>query len=108
MELLNLDEILTIKRKITIGGVDYDVSDQSIGQMITTLQVQKLIESEGDEEELMMQIVESIKAIIPACPEEVIRRLPMRGVNAIFEFANASDKEAIEGSEREDTESEKK
>lgn len=108
MELLNLDEILKAERAICISGVDYEVCDQSIGQMITTMQVKKLLESEDDELKIMDQVVKTVKEIIPKCPEEVIRTLPMRAVNAIFEFANASDKEVVESSEKETDEDGKK
>lgn len=106
MELLNLDDILVAKRQIEIGGKAYDVADQSVGQMISQLQLQKQLENQGDEVVLMNQIVESVQQIIPDCPAETINKLPMRGINAIFEFANASDKEVIENSSEENSEGE--
>ena len=110
MELLNLDSIMKVQRQIVIGGVNYDILDQSVGQMITTLQMQKILEKENNEAEVMNQVVVSIQEIIPACPEKIIRSLPMRAINAIFEFANASDKDVVENSkdETEDGEAEKK
>lgn len=102
MELLNLDSLLTVSRQITLNGVDYNVVEQSVEQMIIGLQVQKQIDKNPDgtfdDEETMKRILESVSSMIPNCPKEQIKRLPMRAIYAIFEFVNASDKEAVNSS----------
>jgi hypothetical protein len=103
MNLLNLDEVSKAKRQITLGGVDYDVVDQSVGQMISSIQVQKLLSNvEGNEVEVMSELLKSVQEIIPTCPESKIRTLSMSSINAIFDFIGTPDKEVIENS-KEDT-----
>lgn len=87
MDLLNLDDLTTIERVVTIRGKRYSVVDRSVGHMIEAIAMVKR-GTKATEEEFLDGMVKTVKSILPECPEEVIRSLSLRQMNALMEFVN--------------------
>lgn len=87
MELLNLDDLTTIERVVTIRGQRYAVADRSVGQMIESLAMVKR-GTKATEEEFLGSMVKTIKSILPDCPEDVIRSMSLRQMSALMEFVS--------------------
>lgn len=101
MKLLNLDELAVAPREVQLGGKVYPIAEQSVEQMIVGLELQEAAENADSPKNVLLAMKRSIKAILPTCPEKVINSLSLKNATAIIEFASASDKEVIEGSEQE-------
>ena len=88
MDLLNLDELMTLERYVTLRGKRYGVNDRSVGQMIESIAIVKKngIQSE---EEFLESMVKTVKAVLPDAPEDVIRSMSLRQMVALLEFANS-------------------
>lgn len=100
MKLLNLDELVEVRREVTIGGVSYKVVDQTVGQMIDALQMAKSLDDNRENTEFLLStMISTAQRLLPDCPREVIERLKMKQLAALIEFASASDEEAVERSE---------
>lgn len=108
MELLNLDSLVGPKRQIGLGGKTYNIAEQSVGQMIEAIRMEKAIKEADDPEMFLTSMKNVVREILPDMPEFEVNRLSFRQINAIIEFSNASDKEVIEGSELDTGDSEKK
>jgi len=87
MELLNLDELVELKRFVTIRGKRFVMADRSVGQLIESIVVSKS-DTEMTELEYFEQMVKTVQTILPDAPESVIRSLNMRQIVALLEFAN--------------------
>lgn len=90
MELFNLDELVTTKRTVRLFGCDYEVAQQTVGQMIAAM---KMVETEQSDnpEVILSQLLETAHQILPDCPREYIERLNMKQVQALIQFASESD-----------------
>ena len=100
MELLNLDELVKPTRKVAIKGKEYTIADQTVGQMIEAIRVSK--EVDGKNPEVIFEaMVRTAKAVLPDCPEKVLNGMSIRQLNALIEFASASDQQVVEGAEKE-------
>ena len=87
MELLNLDELVELKRFVNIRGKRFVMADRSVGQLIESIVVSKS-DTEMTELEYFEQMVKTVQTILPDAPESVIRSLNMRQIVALLEFAN--------------------
>lgn len=100
MELLNLDVLAGITRKVTLGGFEYEIVDQTVEQMVEALRVAKKVEGSSDDPEVILgSMIETAVRLLPECPEEQIRRLKLRQLAALIEFASAPDEEVVANSE---------
>lgn len=104
MELLNLDELVAPQREVRLGGKNYQVAEQSVGQMLEAIRLEKAYENQDNPEELLLAMQGVIAEMLPDLPEKEIRKLSFRQMTAIIEFCNATDQEVIEGSEASDAE----
>lgn len=104
MKLLNLNEIQKAERQIQIGDKQYDVASQSVGQMISLHNLLSVLEGGADEITQVKGMLEAVRQVIPDCEDKVLESLDFPSITAILEFANATDKEAIENSELEEKE----
>lgn len=100
MELLNLDELVKPTRKVVIRGKEYTIGEQTVGQMIEAITVSKEIDKK-DPGVIFEAMVRTATSILPDCPKEVLNSLSVRQLSALIEFASASDKQLVEGSEAE-------
>lgn len=111
MKLLNLDELSPVGRGVTIKGITYDVADQSVAGMIMAIQIAERTQtSSGSAEDtgaMFRDMMELVSQILVDCPKEVVASMSMKQMNALLEFASASDAEVVQGSE-DTTEGEKK
>lgn len=97
VKLLNLDDIADIKRVVQIKGVDYEVADQTVGQMATRLKLSKKLKMDKPEDfiEMMRQ---TAKNILPSASDEVIDGLTADQIHKLVEFIN--DRDLEESAER--------
>lgn len=95
MKLLNIDELVTPERAITIKGEQFIVKDKTVGQMLSALQAQQLIDdANSSPEALFEKMVDTVKQVIPDCPRETLLGLQMDQLNAILNFANTPIEDA--------------
>ena len=93
MELLNLDELTTIERFVTLRKKRYAVNDRSVGQMIESINIAKRADT-NTEEDFLNSMVATVQAVIPDCEASVIRSMSLRQMVALLQFAN-QDPEAL-------------
>lgn len=101
MDLLNLDELTELERRVTIRGTEYAVVERSVGVMLDSLKVAKAAAAKGkgkaqSEEAFFESMIKTIQTIIPECPEAVVRGLSMAQMIAVFEFANRDPQKMAE------------
>lgn len=87
MELLNLDELTTLERFVTLRGKRYPVADRSVGQMIESIAITRK-GGVQTEEDFLNSMVKTVEAVIPDAPQEVIRSMSLRQMVALIEFVN--------------------
>jgi len=106
MKLLNIDELVGQKRPVILKGVQYEIKEQSIQQLIESVKTRKVLESKDEDSEALFEsFVSSAKALLPDAPEAHIRELNLRQLQALIAFATASEEELVEGTAVEEKES---
>lgn len=116
MKLLNLDELAVIKRRVTFAGTDYDIAEQTVGQMLSAfdlIEEGEKMESTGDAEvdatrRVFMQMVDTASRVLPTCPKEVLEAMNFKQLSSLLEFAAASDEDAEKVGEKQEGDSEGK
>lgn len=101
VKLLNLDELAAVKRVVQIGGKEYPVAEQSIGQMIERLALSKKQDQELDDldpEAFLKSMRQTAQDILPSAPKKVIDGLSIKMITRLVEFLN--DQELDETAER--------
>ncbi len=89
VKLLNLDELATVKRVVQIGGVEYSVAEQTIGQMIQRLALSKKEEADPmDPEVFLKSMRQTAQDILPTAPKKVIEGLSIKMITRLVEFLN--------------------
>lgn len=106
MELLNLDELAAVVRKVKLKGETYVLADRQVGQMVEAIQRVKQFDKaqeSGSEldvsEALAINLIESSQQLLPDCPRDVLEACSMRQLSALLEFANVADSEIVEEAE---------
>lgn len=87
VKLLNLDELAANKRAVVINGVEYEVAEQTVGEMIKRLQVTKKVDTETPEGFLEV-MRDTAQTILPKAPKKVIDNLTIKQITALIEFIN--------------------
>lgn len=87
MELLNLDELTTVDRFVTLRGKRYAVNDRSVGQMLESVVMAKRAGTHT-EEEFLESMISTVQSVIPDCPVDTIRSMNLRQMVALLEFVN--------------------
>lgn len=96
MELLNLDELVTTRRQVTLKGTVYDIAEQSVEQMLAATKLTKLIENKSNDAEKVMEAMMKVAGtIIPDCPVSVLNQLRFEQLNALINFASATDEQVV-------------
>ena len=92
MDLLNIDDLSDPERFVTIRGVQYAVVDRSVGLMLESIravkQAAKSKRGKVDEEDFFVNILKTLRTVLPECPEEIVRGLSMRQMMAVLDFCN--------------------
>lgn len=89
VKLLNLDELATVKRAVQIGGVEYPVAEQTIGQMIQRLALSKKEDSDSMNPEVFLKNMrQTAQDILPTAPKKVIDGLSLKMITKLVEFLN--------------------
>lgn len=90
VKLLNLDELAAIKRAVQINGEEYEVAEQTVGEMIKRLQLTKKADTDTPEG-FLATMRDTAQNILPKAPKKVIEGLTMKQITALVEFINARD-----------------
>ena len=90
-KILNVDDLAPVEKKISIKGVEYDVVDRTVEQVIQAIKAEKELAKDGNEEERMNMFIRMISAAIPDLPEDTIRNLPVRSLMVIMDFVNSNE-----------------
>lgn len=97
VKLLNLDELAVVKRVVLLGGKEYRVAEQTVGQMATRLQLTKHLDTSKAEDFIEMMRL-TAQNILPDAPEEVISNMTSEQITRLIQFIN--DQELNEAAER--------
>jgi hypothetical protein len=97
VKLLNLDELAVVKRVVQIGGKQYDVAEQTVGQMISRLQLSKG-EKMDDPDVFLRGMQRTAQDIIPGAPKKIIDSLTPKMITQLVEFLN--DQELDEAAQK--------
>lgn len=101
IKLLNLDDIVQVEREIRIGGVNYPVAEQTVGQMLSAIKAANSTEEDQtDPEYVLSTMLKHVQEVLPTCPEATLRGLGISGITAILEFVQTP----VSGDEEEDAE----
>ncbi len=96
VKLLNLDDLVVVDRVVTIGGVDYPVAEQTIGQMITRLALAKKSEANQDDPMTILSALrDTARQILPSAPKEIIDGLQSKQIVKLIEFVNQGDEDVV-------------
>lgn len=99
VKLLNLDELATVTRVVQIGGKEYPVAEQTVGQMITRLALSKKQDADPmDPEVFLKSMRQTAQDILPTAPKKVIDGLSIKMITRLVEFLN--DQELDKTAER--------
>jgi len=104
IELLNLDELVTENRAVTIRGVEYPLANQTVGQMLMAMKESKKATtmSDADPENVLSKMLGLCAELLPTCPESVLHSLNITQMSALIDFASKqSVEELTEGMEPE-------
>ncbi|CDT52546.1 conserved hypothetical protein [Vibrio coralliirubri] len=101
MELFNLDELAKVKRTVVLFGNTYDVAERTVGQMVNALRVAKKAEV-ASPDEILEEMLDTAHNIIPDCPMDNIKRLNMRQLTALIQYASKPDEQVIAEKEAEE------
>lgn len=93
MKLLNLDDLTAVRRTVQIEGVEYAIAEQTLGQLIEDLKIGR--KTKRTEADMAQALLTQAQALLPDCPEDKLRKLNMRQLNALVEFARASDDDVV-------------
>lgn len=112
MKLLNIDEIaVSAKKGVEIAGKTYPVQQQSVGAMLAAIEMAEEAEavaskdmSDKNLKKMLQNIVNTVKSIIPTCPEEIINKLQFEQLLAVINFVNSSEAESAAESDGVETE----
>ncbi|EGR3221641.1 hypothetical protein N7I40_004012 [Vibrio parahaemolyticus] len=102
MKLLNLDELAGNSRPVVLNGVEYQIREQTVQQLIESVRARKKLNAD-DSEAMFEALVASAKAVLPDAPEKEIRNLNVTQLQALIKFASESD-EALEQAVEEEEE----
>lgn len=95
-DLLNLDEIISVKRTVTVRGTEYAIADRTVDQMLNSIAQSRRFQ-DGEHsltpEEVLSEMKKTCMSLLPDCPEAVIGGLNLKQMNALIEFASRSDEE---------------
>lgn len=97
MQLLNLDDLSAPKKTVQIENIEYPIAEQSLGQLIDLLNEQKKLKTKHTESDVATALLKQAQMLLPTCPVEKLRALNVRQLNALINFARASDEEILEG-----------
>lgn len=103
MELLNLDDLVGKKRPVVLNGKEYEIKEQTIQQMIESVRSQKTLDRD-DVEAMFESMLSTAIAILPDAPEADLRALNIKQLQALINFASATDEEVEAAAEAEEAE----
>ena len=110
--ILNIDELVTVKRQLTLRGETYDIVEQSVGLMLDSINAIKQADKRRggkkmDEAESLERMLKTLQTLVPECPEHVLRGLTMVQMIAILNFCNQDPNRQAEEAQAEASEAER-
>lgn len=94
---LNLDELASEKRVVTLKGVSYEMKEMSVSDFIELTRISENLSDDMPPSEQMELMVRMIQMSFPEMPKEVLHGLNIRQLNKITEFAQTTKFEDEEG-----------
>lgn len=86
MKLVNLDDLVKVQKAITLGGKEYPIVEQTLGQMIDAMKLED-DENLGHAEQLKL-MRDATRSLVPTLSSKQIDGLTMAQLNAIMKLAN--------------------
>jgi hypothetical protein len=116
LKTLNLDELVTVERKVKLGGAEYPVVELSVGAFINSMKKANELKARTEKGEVipvestMESMIEAVQMALPDCPREKLDRLSFDALGVLMQFINGNDAPKAEGelTQTEDGGSEKK
>lgn len=90
-KILNLDELATEVRSITMKGVEHPVLETSVESFIAG---SKLTDSIDDETPIAVRLIVTVKSImlsVPTLDESLLMKMPMEKLTMIAKFVRGDD-----------------
>lgn len=92
VKLLNLDELIVVKRVVRIGGNEYPVAEQTLGEMLARIALSKEAKIDNDDPSaVILQLKRTAQQILPSAPESLIDAMTVDQIVKLIEFVNNSD-----------------
>jgi len=110
MQVLNIDKLIKPTRAITINGIEYPMSEMSVGLYLKAVEKEKQAQENQDQTPQVMinSWVDDLIAIFPTCPRDVFLAQTVETLTAIIAFArdgSLPDETKVEGEEEKKAES---
>lgn len=90
MKVLNIDSLVQVQRKVTVGGVSYAIEEIEVQKFIDNLAAAEALEAApGDPDTLSVSFTKAVTSIqesIPTMPIEVIRKFKLSQMTAVLQF----------------------
>ena len=101
MNVLNLDELATITRTITLGGVAHPVEDLTVEGFIATSKEAKELESnEGRTlSDMVIATIRIIRRSVPTLSEEALNKLTLEKLTLVSKFLRGELEKDVVASE---------
>ena len=97
MELLNLDDLAKVVRKVTVDGTDHDVVEMDVEGMIESVKRSKELDKMDPESaEHFEASIAFIHRAIPSLAPERIKKLKLRQIDALSKFITANVEEEVQ------------
>lgn len=110
MELLNLDDLVVVKRVVRFRGAEYEIVERTLGQLLEDIETAKRAETAGENgpERVILAIFDTIRKLLPSMPEDVLRSMNFDQALAVVKFLNKADSARADDSLAGDAESAEK
>lgn len=99
MNILNIDDLATPKRQLTIFGKTYETRDDSVQSFIDSIKLAEEMEKNKGKKSPVDQMEMLVKAVlhaVPGLPEVDVRRLNQAQMLTILAFARGEMDEKVE------------
>lgn len=96
MDLLNLDDLVRITKKVQLAGEVYEVAEQTVGGMLEAIRLARAADQKDVEPEVILeQLITTAQKLLPKCPVEILHGLKVEQLSALIEFASAPAAETV-------------
>jgi len=86
MKLLNLDTLVKVEKAVTLGGTEYPIVEQTLGQTLLAIKSESDLKGNDTQKQILV-LKKHVAALVPSLPEEKLESLTFPQLNAIVELA---------------------